>query len=103
VYIPEGHGKEKRPVGIPRPGDDVVQGAVLLTLERVYMQDFPDCSYGFRAYRSAHQALEALRNQLIKTGGAWVLQVGIKKYFDIANHEHLKEMLRKKIRDRVLL
>jgi retron-type reverse transcriptase len=39
----------------------------------------------------------------MKTGGAWVLQVGIRKYFDIANHEHLKKMLRKKIRDGVLL
>jgi retron-type reverse transcriptase len=51
VYIPKGHGKEKSPIGIPRPEDNVVQRAVVLTLGRVYIQDFLDCSYGFRAYR----------------------------------------------------
>ena len=43
-----------------------------MVLEAVYEQDFLDCSYGFRPGRSAHQALDALRDRLMAMGGGWV-------------------------------
>jgi len=103
VYIPKGNGRQKRPIGIPTLEDKVLQRAVVMALEPVYEQDFLECSYGFRPGRSAHQALEDLRNQLMKMGGGWVLEVDISNYFDTVEHEHLREMLRKRIRDGVLL
>jgi len=103
VYIPKGDGHERRPIGIPTLEDKVLQRAVVMALEPVYEQDFLDCSYGFRPGRSAHQALEALRDQLMKMGGGWVLEVDIRKYFDTVDHGHLRGMLGKRIRDGVLL
>jgi RNA-directed DNA polymerase len=57
INIPKGDGRGTRPIGIPTLEDKVLQRAVLMVLEAVYEQGFLDCSYGFRAGRSAHQAL----------------------------------------------
>jgi retron-type reverse transcriptase len=53
-----------------------------MALEAVYEQDFLDCSYGFRPGRSAHQALAALRRELMDVTGGWVLEVDVRKFFD---------------------
>ena len=72
--IPKGKGGETRPLGIPTLEDKLLQRAVAMCLEAVYEQDFLSCSYGFRPKRSAHQALEALRQGVMDTGQAWVLE-----------------------------
>lgn len=102
VYIPKGTGKETRPIGIPTFEDKVLQRAVAMVLEAVYEQDFLDCSYGFRPGRSAHQALESLRNQTMAMKGCWVVELDIRKFFDCLDHTHLRELIRRRIRDGVL-
>ncbi len=104
VYIPKGpDSAEWRPLGIPTFEDKVLQRAVVLALEPIYEQDFLDCSYGFRPGRSAHQALQALWQQLWQVGGGWVLDVDIRKFFDTLDHAHLRALLRRRVRDGVLL
>jgi retron-type reverse transcriptase len=73
-----------------------------MVLEAVYEQDFLDCSYGFRPGRSAHQALEFLRNQTMAMKGCWVVELDIRKFFDCLDHTHLRELIRRRIRDGVL-
>jgi RNA-directed DNA polymerase len=103
VYIPKGTGGDTRPIGIPTFEDKVLQRAVVMVLEAVFEQDFLDCSYGFRPGRSAHQALDALWQHTTAMGGGWVLEVDIRQFFDTLDHAHLREMLRHRIRDGVLL
>lgn len=105
VHIPKGGGKRKqtRPIGIPTFEDKVLQRAVCMLLEAVYEQDFFDCSYGFRPGRSAHQALEAIRDATMPVGGGWVLEVDVRKFFDTLDREHLRRILRQRVRDGVLL
>lgn len=103
AYIPKGSGKELRPIGIPTFADKVLQRAVVMALEPIYEQDFLDCSYGFRPGRSAHQALQALWEQTMAMGGGWLLEVDIRKFFDTLDHAHLRELLRRRVRDGVLL
>lgn len=82
VHIPKGSGTgETRPIGIPAFEDKVLQRAVVMVLECVYEQDFLDCSYGFRPGRSAHQALQAFRDQMMAMRGGWVIELDIRKYF----------------------
>lgn len=103
VHIPKGDGKQTRPIGIPTFEDKILQRAVAMLLEGVYEQDFKDFSYGFRPGRSAHQALVALDQSLGTMRGGWVLEVDIRKFFDALDHEHLREILRQRVRDGVVL
>jgi RNA-directed DNA polymerase len=102
VYIPKSDGKSRRPLGVPTFEDKVLQRAVTMVLEAVYEQDFRNCSYGFRPGRSAHQALEALRNGLMEMHGGTVLELDIQDFFGSLDHTHLRNFLDQRIRDGVL-
>jgi RNA-directed DNA polymerase len=103
VHIPKGSGAETRPLGIPTFEDKVLQRAVVMVLEAVYEQDFLACSYGFRPGRSAHQALEALQHQSVVMAGGWIVEIDIRKFFDRLDHGKLREILRRRVHDGVLL
>jgi len=103
VHIPKGNGKETRPLGIPTFEDKVLQRAVAMVLGAVYEQDFLSCSYGFRPGRSAHQLLEDLWSKTMKMGGGWVIEVDIRKYFDAIPHDQLREIIRQRVIDGVLI
>jgi group II intron reverse transcriptase/maturase len=103
AHIPKGSGSETRPIGIPTFEDKVLQRAVAMVMEALYEQDFKDFSYGFRPGRSAHGALQAFWEQMMEMGGGWVLEVDIRKFFDTLDHGHIQELVRKRVRDGVLL
>ncbi len=103
VHIPKGTGGDTRPIGIPTFEDKVLQRAVVMALEPIYEQDFHPGSYGFRPGRSAHQALASLWQQMMQTGGGWILEVDIRKFFDTLDHGHLRTFLQRRVRDGVLL
>lgn len=102
VHIPKGDGSKTRPIGIPTLEDKVLQRAVTMVLEAIYEQEFFDCSYGFRPARSAHDALQALRDGLMEMHGGWVLELDIEAFFDTMVHEHLRTFLDQRVRDGVL-
>ena len=103
VRIPQGTGRETRPLGIPTLEDKVLRRAVVMALEPIDEQDFLDCSYGFRPGRSAHQALATLWQQVMDLGGCWLVEVDIRKFFDTLDHAHLRKLLRQRVGDGVLL
>lgn len=102
VHIPKGKDKT-RPLGIPTFEDKVLQRAVVMLLEPIYEQDFYDFSYGFRPKRSAHDALEVLNEHLRAEWGGWVLDVDIQSFFDALDHEKLRELLRLRVADGVVV
>ncbi len=103
VHIPKDDGSQTRPIGIPTFEDKVLQRAVAMALEAVYEQDFLDCSFGFRPKRSAHDALRRIFEQTMAMGGGWVLEVDVRKFFDTMDHGYLRDLLRHRVRDGVLL
>src|SRR4028118_763398 len=60
VWIPKPGTEEKRPLGIPTMKDRALQALTKLALEPEWEARFEPNSYGFRAGRSCHDAIEAI-------------------------------------------
>src|SRR4030095_16358599 len=80
VRIPKASGGF-RGVGIPTVKDRVVQMAVYLVLMAILEAGFHPRSFGFRPGRSAHQAVETLREAL-RMGKTEVVDTDLAPYFD---------------------
>jgi RNA-directed DNA polymerase len=80
VRIPKPDGSQ-RGLGIPAVRDRVVQAAAKAVLEPIFEADFRDSSYGFRPKRSAHQALEQLR-QAVNHGANWIVELDIEAFLE---------------------
>ena len=103
AHIPKGDGVATRPIGIPTFEDKILQRAVAMVLEPIYEQDFVDCSYGFRPGRSAHQALQVWRDELMRIGGGWVIELDVERFFDTLDKAQLRAFVGRRVRDGVLL
>jgi RNA-directed DNA polymerase len=104
VHIPKaGSATETRPLGIPTYEDKILQRAVQMVLEPIYEADFMDASHGFRPGRGAHGALGTLWTQAMNLGCCWIVDVDLRKFFDTIDHGHLREFLKRRVRDGVIL
>jgi RNA-directed DNA polymerase len=99
VYIPKPGRSERRPLGIPRIKDRVCQTAAKLVLEPIFEADFRGCSFGFRPKRSAHQALDEIKREVMR-GRRWVIDADIRGFFDALDPEILDLLLEERISDR---
>lgn len=102
AHIPKDGGRS-RPIGIPTFEDKVLQRAIVMALEPVYEEEFYDFSYGFRPGRSTHDALEALQHHLWEMDGGTVLEVDIESFFDTLDHQQLRDILRQRVTDGVVV
>jgi group II intron reverse transcriptase/maturase len=97
IEIPKPSGG-KRLLGIPTVVDRVIQQAIHQVLSPVYEQEFAPYSYGFRPKKSARQAVhQALRH--INEGYQDIIDLDLKSFFDVVNHDYLMSLLYKKIKD----
>ena len=99
-YIPKGNGH--RAIGIPSFEDKVLQRAVVMILEKLYEPLFHPFSFGYRPGKSAHQALDTLRQLLNQTGGGYVIELDIQAFFDNLDKSILRGFLQQRIGDGVI-
>ena len=103
VHIPKASGGT-RPLGIGCLEDKIVQNLVAKILEAIYEPRFHRESYGFRAGRSAHQALGSLYSEIQKRGKyTVVVEMDIEKFFNNINHEKLMKFIEERISDKAFL
>ena len=86
VEIPKKDGKMRK-LGIPTVGDRIAQTVIKDYLEPEIDKLFHQNSYGYRPGRSAHNALEQVRQNCQEYG--WVIDLDIRGFFDNIDHELL--------------
>src|SRR6266581_6675760 len=102
VLIPKPGRSETRPLGVPAVRDRVVQAAAKIVLEPIFEADFQGCSFGFRPKRSAHQALDAIKREVLR-GRRWVIDADIRGFFDALDREILMQLVCERVSDRRVL
>jgi len=103
VYIPKpGRPKERRPLGIPRVRDRVVQTAAKLVLEPIFEASFLPSSFGFRPKRAAIHALEVIRKE-VNAGARWVVDADFADFFGSLDPDLLLRFVARRVSDRRVL
>ncbi|SHG37827.1 group II intron reverse transcriptase/maturase [Pedobacter caeni] len=101
VKIPKANGGV-RLLGIPTYMDRMIQQAISQILTSIYDPEFSANSYGFRAEKNAHQALEKAK-EYINAGYSHVVDLDLEQFFDRVNHDYLMNELSRKVQDKRLL
>jgi len=91
-----------RKLGIPTVTDRIIQQAIAQVLSPIYERQFSEHSYGFRPNRSAHQALKKA-SEYVESGNKVVVDLDLKNFFDVVNHNRLMHRLTETIGDKPLL
>jgi RNA-directed DNA polymerase len=84
VEIPKKDGSMRK-LGIPTLRDRIAQQVIKDYMEKRIDKLFHEHSYGYRPMKSAHQAIEQVRQNNFRYD--WVLDMDISKFFDEVDHE----------------
>ncbi|WP_371817351.1 reverse transcriptase domain-containing protein [Myxococcus sp. CA051A] len=87
-----------RVISVPAIRDRVVQGGLRLVLEPIFEADFSGSSFGARSGRSAHEAIDSVR-QGLRRRRHHVVDVDLKACFDSIRHEPLLERVDRRVQD----
>lgn len=101
VWIPKAGGGQ-RGLGIPNVIDRVVQEAIRMVLEPLYLPTSHANSHGFIPGRSCHTAIAEAR-RYIDDGHEWVVDIDLKQFFDRVHQQRLMARLEQRVSDRRLL
>ncbi|MDH7463952.1 reverse transcriptase/maturase family protein [Chitinophagaceae bacterium 26-R-25] len=100
VYEP----KEREVFRLPYYPDRITHHAIMNILEPVFVSCFTSDSYSCIKGRGIHAVVKKLKLSLKDVNGTtYCLKIDIKKFYPSINHEILKQLLRKKIKDTDLL
>jgi RNA-directed DNA polymerase len=96
--------KEREIFRLPYYPDRIVHHAIMNVLESLFVSMFTADTYSCIKNRGIHAAAKALKNGLKDLDGTrYCLKLDIKKFYPSVDHDILKHLLRRKIKDNDLL
>jgi RNA-directed DNA polymerase len=101
VEIPKPTGGT-RPLGIPTVLDRLIQQAISQVLFHIFDPHFSESSFGFRAGRSARDAVYQARD-FIRKGYRIAVDADLSKFFDTVDHDILMCRVARRVRDKRVL
>jgi retron-type reverse transcriptase len=97
-------GKERELMKLPYFSDRIIQWAIMLQIEKVFMQVFcfhTCASIKKRGINQASRLVEKYMKDRLNT--RYCLKIDVSKFYPNINHKILKQLLRKKFKDKQLL
>jgi RNA-directed DNA polymerase len=101
VEMPTGGGKG-RVLGMPAIRDRVVQGALTLIVEPIVEADFHDGSFGYRAKRTAPQAVDRVAEAIVRNQTRGIA-VDLAAYVDRVRHDLRLAQVARRVNAREIL
>lgn len=96
--------KEREIFSLPYYPDRIVHHAIMNIMEPIFVRTFTNDTYSCIKSKGIHAALKALQTALMdKAGTAFCLKLDIKKFYPSIDHSVLKELIRRKIKDKQVL
>jgi len=90
VYIEKYGSNKKRPLGIPTMHDRALQSLYAMVLDPIAESTGDRTSFGFRKFRSTHDACQQVFHYLCRENSpVWILEGDIKGCFDNISHQWL--------------
>lgn len=100
IYEP----KEREIFRLPYYPDRIVHHAIMNVLEPIFMKLFTADTYSCIKERGIHGAFRSVRKALTdREGTKYCLKLDIRKFYPSVDHDILKELLKRKIKDMELL
>lgn len=96
--------KERQIFRLPFYPDRICHHAIMNVLENIWVSSFTKDTYGCVKNRGIHGALEQLKKDLKnKQETTYCLKLDIRKFYPSVNHDVLKSIVRRKIKDEKLI
>jgi RNA-directed DNA polymerase len=102
TYIPKPDGRQ-RPLAVAALEDKIVQRATAAVLNQIYEEEFLGFSYGFRAERSQHDALDALFVGIDTRKVSYILDADVAGFFDAVSQDWLIRFVEHRIGDKRII
>jgi hypothetical protein len=104
IFTIQDSGKEREIYKLPYYPDRIVHWAIMLQIEDIFLKTFIHDTYAALPNKGTHKALQRLHQFMMdQEGTKYCLKLDINKFFPSIDKEILKQLLRKKFKDKNLL
>ncbi len=105
MFIKKDKGKEREIYKLPYFPDRIVHHCIMQVVEDIWMKTFVRDTYASMKNRGIHDGVKRIQKALKESpeDTKYALQVDIKKFYPSIDHTILKQIIRKKIKDKDIL